>query len=291
MRKRSETTEYCNGEIRECGICRCGGERYGDKCACKRNVQNLYNDKITCIAKGSNDTCSNRGSCTCGTCSCLDGYEGKYCECNKDSCPRDTKNNLCSGHGKCVCGVCNCDRGWDKEDCHCPLSTEACQSSNDIICNNRGTCNCGQCKCRDIPEWYKRYDGQDDYCNLSPNPQYHMLQCRYLEDCAISFWNQRPCEDDKIITSWIDELTDVYTNSTEWNLCPEIKVDVGCYSSYVYKYNDDVYDIDVLVLKHKDCTKNYLIYGITCLAIIVFIGIATIVGWKLLTDAQDKRDT
>lgn len=74
---------------------------------------------------------------------------GKYCECDNYSCDR-AKGLLCGGaeRGTCSCGYCTCEPGWTGPDCSCKKSIDSCMIPNsDEICSGRGECACGACKC------------------------------------------------------------------------------------------------------------------------------------------------
>lgn len=82
-------------------------------------------DKAICTSNGME--CNGNGYCSCGSCICNEGYEGRLCDCIKDNCPRNIQyNSVCSNHGKCDCGVCMCDPEWTGDACDCPVSNATC---------------------------------------------------------------------------------------------------------------------------------------------------------------------
>uniref|UniRef100_A0AC34R8W4 EGF-like domain-containing protein n=1 Tax=Panagrolaimus sp. JU765 TaxID=591449 RepID=A0AC34R8W4_9BILA len=50
---------------------------------------------------------------------CGIAIQGKYCECDATSCPKDKDGRLCSGRGACDCGKCHCEEGFEGDDCGC----------------------------------------------------------------------------------------------------------------------------------------------------------------------------
>ena len=77
----------------------------------------------------------------------LQGFYGKYCECDDNSCILGG-GKLCSGHGLCKCGKCQCNADWTDEACNCTLSTDGCRTSEGSeVCSGHGHCSCGKCRC------------------------------------------------------------------------------------------------------------------------------------------------
>ncbi|KAL2100836.1 hypothetical protein ACEWY4_002597 [Coilia grayii] len=132
-----------------CGTCQCDAGRLGPRCECSE-AEYQPTQKDTCSPGPGMPTCSGKGDCVCGQCSCRPSdfgkVWGKHCECDDYSCVR-FKGELCSGHGACSCGTCKCDPGWSGENCNCSTSTDTCQSSSGRLCSGRGPCNCGTCEC------------------------------------------------------------------------------------------------------------------------------------------------
>ena len=84
--------------------------------------------------RGCERGCSGRGHCVAsrgntfeGSCVCVRGAAGKWCEADAP-CP-----GRCGGRGTCVQGRCRCDDGWGGEACDQP----AC----DHDCSGHGTCH------------------------------------------------------------------------------------------------------------------------------------------------------
>ncbi|XP_063838955.1 integrin beta pat-3-like [Ostrinia nubilalis] len=279
-----------------CGVCKCDEHRYGEKCACLTNSlpgepkNPGADDNSTCIAKGDKELCSGHGSCICGSCICISDspYVGKYCQFNSDNCPRHN-DEVCNGHGKCIEEKCVCSKEWNGDACQCPSFNKRCIGSSGELCNGRGECRCGECVCDRTAAWDAR-ENLDRHCEILPCPDCHNPQCIMLEACAKCTFSDETCP----MCHNGTKITRVeFLNSTDdssWNICPDLRVEVGCYTRYMYRYDDSVYGIELAVQTYKNCLESYYLYGGICLGSIILIGIATLVGWKWLTDAQDRRE-
>ncbi|XP_026756972.2 integrin beta pat-3-like [Galleria mellonella] len=300
---REINSKECNeGGTLECGICKCNSNRYGVNCVCTKNENNFANDTSTCIPNDdpSGTICSGRGSCICGTCHCSTfgnndkKYTGTYCECDNESCLR-TSNGICNGHGVCECGNCTCHADWTGAACDCHETNVAC-TNNDKLCNDQGECVCNECKCRKPPHWDARKD-LNEFCEILPCADCP-TQCSLLEECvlclhqhfdALSLDSCPICDPFKI--TFIEKLSETkeYKENVTWNDCPEISVGFGCYTPYHYRYIG-IDDIELLVQKEKNCLENYYLLGGTFLGTLILVGIITLVSWKLLIDARDRRE-
>ncbi|CAH2104938.1 unnamed protein product [Euphydryas editha] len=283
-----QNSSLCNyGGTRRCGICECNQDRYGDKCI-------NPNDNSTCIAPGETVLCSGHGSCLRGKCLCRDGYEDEYCQCVKDSCPRDAKGNMCSGpNGVCECGLCKCKPKWEGDICACPVKTD-CTDGNGL-CNKRGECICGICQCKKIADWDAR-NVENKYCKLSceensPEASCHERQCLNLEPLALCYLKGLECyhNDDYIMISSEKNLT-ALNYSKEWQECPKLRVDLGAYTRFIYRYNEDEYGIIMKIQSDFDYAETYYVIGGTCLGLLILIGLVTIIAWKYLTDRRDRKE-
>ncbi|KAM3962805.1 LOW QUALITY PROTEIN: integrin beta pat-3-like [Aphomia sociella] len=297
----------CNkGGTLECGICKCNSNRYGNKCACTKNENNIANDTSTCIANGdpSGEICSGRGSCICGTCHCSTfgnngaKYNGTYCECDNDSCLR-TKNGICNGHGACDCGRCICTPEWTGSSCACHNTNVSCVKDGKI-CNNQAECVCNKCECKKPPYWDARKEN-NEFCEILPCTDCP-TQCNLLEDCVLCLHQHldnltvdscHVCDPFK--NYFVEKLSEMKLENTSygmnetWNFCPEISVSFGCYALYAYRYVD-TYGIELLVQRYRDCVENYYLLGGTFLGTLILVGIVTLVVWKMLIDAHDRRE-
>ncbi len=88
-----------------------------------RNIQPMDSGVYTCHVGSSTNTltvdlqeciypCQNGGSCVDGSCNCLDGFTGQYCDTPVVECVVPCENN-----GQCVDGVCMCADGFDGNLC------------------------------------------------------------------------------------------------------------------------------------------------------------------------------
>jgi hypothetical protein len=59
--------------------------------------------------------CLNGGACNDGTCVCLDGFTGEYCQSTVNPDPCADVN--CGNNGECVDGECVCDQGYYGVNC------------------------------------------------------------------------------------------------------------------------------------------------------------------------------
>ncbi|XP_026487395.2 integrin beta-PS-like [Vanessa tameamea] len=276
-------SSLCNyGGTRRCGICECYQDRYGDKCS-------NPNDNSTCIAPDDSVICSGHGSCIRGKCLCRDGYERDYCECVRDSCLKDTNDILCSyPNGKCDCGVCKCSPGWVGDVCACPNATDCTDGNN--ICNNRGICECGACQCQDIADWDAR-TVISKYCKLTCGEKScHERQCLNLEPLALCYLQKSYCKSYENVIITTEKNLTAYNESDDWYQCPKLRIDVGCYTRFIYRYSKDKYELELKIQSEFDYAETYYVIGGTCLALLILIGLATIIAWKYITDKRDRRE-
>ncbi len=62
--------------------------------------------------------CQNGGTCDDGTCICINGFSGQFCQTAPDPCAGIT----CLNGGVCANGVCNCPPGYSGSDCGTQLT-------------------------------------------------------------------------------------------------------------------------------------------------------------------------
>nr|XP_050851498.1 integrin beta-PS-like [Vespula vulgaris]XP_050851499.1 integrin beta-PS-like [Vespula vulgaris] len=123
-------------------------------CPCERKEKTELNSS----------ECRERGTLTCGICSCNEGFYGKQCECEghefglgsqnvtEDCKASNTSTEICSGHGACKCGVCNCAKRQNPQEVfygkYCECDNFSCKRSGEEVCGKHGKCECGRCNCR-----------------------------------------------------------------------------------------------------------------------------------------------
>ncbi|XP_046555224.1 fibropellin-3-like, partial [Haliotis rubra] len=56
--------------------------------------------------------CENGGTCVSGSCQCLSGYTGSFCESREPTCSQPCENG-----GTCVSGSCQCLSGYTGSFC------------------------------------------------------------------------------------------------------------------------------------------------------------------------------
>ncbi|XP_063617946.1 integrin beta pat-3-like [Cydia splendana] len=266
-----------------CGVCECPDIKFGPDCGCTGNSS-------TCSPPGSDQICSGHGTCNpCGICKCAEGYEGKYCEYQNNNCLRDNAGNLCSGHGTCLDGKCTCIGEWTRPACDCTTSKTTCISDG-MECNNRGHCICGICACDPPAKWDARTYDSSVFCKQTQCFDCHSKQCRHLTPC-INCLNeggscQHVCGDTLFVQN--TKFVDMNGVNTTWQNCTHIQVNFGCYSDFKYVYNDN--NTMTLVVLDTSCAQSQMYIGVISVIILVAIGIATLLAWKLLTNARDRRE-
>lgn len=123
------------------------------------------------------------------------------------------------------------------------------------LCNDRGQCQCGECVCNRTAIWDAR-ENLDSYCNIIPCLECHRPQCNILEPCARCVYAGEACPMcDVIKITRVEFLNTLFDFS--WSVCPDLRVEVGCYTRYMYKYVDNVYGIELVVQTDKNCLESY----------------------------------
>lgn len=88
----------------------------------------------------------------------------------------------------------------------------------------------------------------------------------------------------------IETLTEEHKNDSLWNICSNVKVEIDCQTSFVYRYNDTDYSVELIVANKKDCAPSYYLFGGIFLMTLLLVGAGTLIAWKLLTDARDRHE-
>ncbi|XP_064421547.1 integrin beta-3 isoform X2 [Latimeria chalumnae] len=271
----------------ECGICHCKPGRLGPQCECAHDDYNP-SQQDQCISKEGEPVCHGKGDCICGQCVChtnsFGKFWGRFCECDDSSCLH-YKGEMCSGHGKCSCGDCICDSDWTGENCNCSKRTDTCTSSDSRVCSGRGHCICGKCDCTQPGA----YGNTCEKCPTCPDA------CTFKKDCVEckhfkrgSLYEQKTCERicrDKIV------LVDALGNDDKNTANCSYKNEEDCVVRF--QYSEDASGNSILyVVKEPECPKgaDVLVALLSVMAAILFIGLATLLIWKLLITIHDRRE-
>lgn len=119
---------------------------------------------------------------------------------------------------------------------------------------------CGVCICDPIAEWDAR-NSQTNKCQISPCTDCHERQCGKLKSCAkcqrAGIEDCKSCNEHMMVKV-VEFLTEEHKNSSLWNLCSNVKVEIGCQTSFVYRYNDTHDSVELIVAKDKDCAPSYI---------------------------------
>ncbi|CAH2233546.1 jg13180 [Pararge aegeria aegeria] len=303
-----------------CGKCECNEDRTGKKCECDKKSPGMNpNDNSTCISPASSDggiICSGHGACVCGECICINkDYTGSYCQCHKNMCPQ-YNDMACSDHGKCICGECICDPDFTGKDCRFSMAKNNCMDG-ETECNGRGECIYNNCECKDPSAWDARRNG--DLCQLKYSEKSgHSHQCQLLEPIVQCYLNQGGCEPNTEINisgvinlpgnnsandmanntaNYSENSTVIYmsnataNNSADaWFDCPNIKTGLGCYTAFLYRYNEDSYGMKIIVQTNANCAETYYKFGGICAVLLIASGVIGLVAWKYITTIRDKRE-
>ncbi|XP_038610606.1 integrin beta-3 isoform X2 [Tachyglossus aculeatus] len=271
----------------ECGVCRCGPGWLGPQCECsEEDYRPEQQDQ--CSAQEGQPPCSQRGECLCGQCVCHSSEFGKvtgrYCECDDFSCVR-YKGEMCSGHGQCSCGDCHCDSDWTGDYCNCTTRKDTCMSNNGLLCSGRGQCICGQCHCIQPGS----YGDTCEKCPTCPDActfKKDCVECKKFErgDLLKDNTCNRYCKDEiKSVTELMDSGKDA-VNCT-------YKDENDCVVRF--QYSEDSSGKSILYVENEpDCPKgpDILVVLLSVMAAILFIGLATLLIWKLLITIHDRRE-
>jgi len=286
-----------------CGGCDCNENRYGRKCECSGDDIEENDKDEQCKLTNTSLVCSGRGACLCGECSCYHGksgqfFTGPFCECESTSCDR-SKGKVCGGpdHGKCICdenlhkSVCKCEPAWTGPACDCPASNAACIASNGEECNGFGVCECGICKC-------------------SNTTLYSGPTC---EDCPIDSGQKGTCQVNKCKNSKACVQCKAFKSGNltkeECNECPypvqmvkdlekgegievcRFQDDDDCMFEFVQdQLENGTYILYVDEDKVCPVAVNPLFIVLGVVLGILFIGLALLLIWKLLTTIHDRRE-
>ncbi|XP_063078066.1 integrin beta-3-like isoform X2 [Engraulis encrasicolus] len=282
----SPVCHHGNGTY-ECGICLCHPGRLGPLCEC---AEGDYSPEEQDACSGSPDkaVCSGRGDCVCGQCVCHSSDFGKVwgamCECDDFNCLR-YKGELCSGHGKCHCGSCHCDPDWKGENCNCSTRTDTCMSSLGLLCSGRGQCVCGTCECTQ-PGAYGATCEKCPTCPDACTMKKECVECKNFERGRLFDDNScaRICRDEIRL---VDDI--VFHDKNAVNCT--YKDEDDCVVRFQY-YEEASGQSVLFVVKEPDCPKgpDILVVLLSVAGAILFLGLATLLIWKLLVTIHDRRE-
>ncbi|XP_017782378.1 PREDICTED: integrin beta-PS-like [Nicrophorus vespilloides] len=296
-----KSADVCNmyGDYK-CGICECDSSHFGRYCECSASEVDFFNNTLGCRADNTSSLdCSGRGSCVCGRCECNsrnnedEKVYGNFCECDNFSCDRH-EGKICSGptHGSCDCGSCVCKEPWGGAACDCRMSNETCKApglADGEICSGHGDCKCGVCKCENTEEG--RYSGK--YCEKCPTCSDRCEEFKHCVQCQM--YKTGPF-DENVCAKNCTKFTPIGVEQVEAkeendeNLCAFYDDD-DCRFAYVY-YFDEFNKVVVKAQQDRECPAKVFLVGIVLgvIAAIVFIGLAILLLWKLLTTIHDRRE-
>ncbi|XP_076870725.1 integrin beta-7 isoform X2 [Brachyhypopomus gauderio] len=272
-------------------------------------------------AEEDSQYCKERGTLSCGVCSCNEGYQGQRCECesnitktNSDiltSCRQSNSLQVCSGHGNCECGQCVCSRQFYGNFCECDDSS--CERNDNKICNGQGSCKCGTCVCN------ANYNGSACQCPVSTDMCHRKgdVFCNGLGDCECNRCVCRkgfsgedcsniidPCEPyrscvEREVKNRISGQGSLNTCSADKHVhtvkhvwlegCDQLK----CIFKDGISYEVTLKDAEGVLIKYVECAhtidKTKVIIGTSVTSIIV-IGIVIIIVYRILLEIYDRRE-
>ncbi|KAL3832478.1 hypothetical protein ACJMK2_024118 [Sinanodonta woodiana] len=275
-----------NGTLR-CGVCNCLEGRVGDLCQCATDTSvGQKTTNLDELCKNKNETgdkiCSSNGKCQCGECVCNNGFQGRYCQCKSDKCPRDVNGLECGGHGRCECEECQCESGYSGHSCDCPDSEDSCKGDGGKICNGKGKCVCGRCQCNG------RYS--PPYCQECPTCD---EECIDVERCAYAECIR--CYLDRNVTclsaASCKNITEVGTFPTDKTRCL-LYLNESCTIQHLQNC-DSGKGSYLLVSNTIVCVSSpgMPLHHILLIALptgIVGVGLMLLITWKLLTNWYDR---
>lgn len=291
-------SEKCNFHgTSSCGMCICDKGFVGRNCECSE--QELHSNNKTCRREDDLVDCSGRGNCVCGVCECNrrnsaeEIITGEYCECDNFSCARHG-GLLCSGpqQGTCECNKCSCKPGWMGIDCSCRNRTDTCRpGKTGDFCSGHGECVCGECVCETTKEG--RYSGR--YCDKCPTCP---GRCQEFKDCVqCQTYKSGPLAEEPglcaknctLFTPIEVEKVEILDEKDE-HICTFYD-EKDCKFQFVYNDRDEDHII-VRAQAKKECPPEIFILSIilSVIALIVLIGLAILLLWKLFTTIHDRRE-
>ncbi|XP_070565216.1 integrin beta-1-A-like isoform X2 [Ptychodera flava] len=287
-----------------CAGCVCNENRYGRKCECSSEDNDFEENDEPCKQTNTSLVCTGRGNCVCGECACNPGrsgqvFSGKFCECDNMSCDR-SGGEVCGGpeRGECVCdkdlqkSVCQCFQGWIGSACECPDNNDACIASNGLECNGLGYCDCGECKCNSSITLYTGKTCEDcpigkDYKGLCEvNKCRHSKACVQCKAFKSGNLSKTECDECPYPVQTVKDLE----KGEGIEVC-RFQDDDDCIFEFIQgQLENGTYILYVDEDKVCPVAVNPLFIVLGVVLGILFIGLALLLIWKLLTTIHDRRE-
>lgn len=287
-----EDADQCNnhGDY-ECGVCRCHPEYIGRHCECKASSAGATNvtSDLSCMMPNTTVICSGVGTCVCGECQCNkrqppEVISGKFCQCtNYMNCHGPA--GLCSGNGECECSKCKCNEGWKGKYCDCQDSEDNCRKPGMTgICSDNGVCECNQCKCKQT--YFGKYCEDCSNCTGKCDAYKSCVQCQSYQTGEFP---PEVCRSNCTLFN-ATKVPEVAVEKDGERLC-RVRDDNGCYFAFVYG-QDNNGTVIVRVQKDVECPVPLNIWGFIfgILGVVVLIGIATLIAWRVIVTIHDRRE-
>uniref|UniRef100_A0A8D1JQP3 Integrin beta n=1 Tax=Sus scrofa TaxID=9823 RepID=A0A8D1JQP3_PIG len=278
----SSKCNHGNGSF-QCGVCACNPGHMGPHCECGEDTLSMD----SCREAPEHLSCSGRGDCYCGQCTChLSPYGniyGPYCQCDDFSCVRH-KGLLCGDNGDCECGECVCRSGWTGEYCNCTTSTDQCVSEDGVLCSGRGDCVCGKCICTN-PGASGLTCERCPTCGDPCNSKRSCIECHLSADGQA----REDCVDKcKLAGATISEEEDFSKDSA---VSCSLQGENDCLITFLITTDNEGKTI-IHSISEKDCPKppNIPMIMLGVSLAILLIGVVLLCIWKLLVSFHDRKE-
>ncbi|KAK7070025.1 Integrin beta-1, partial [Halocaridina rubra] len=276
-----------NGD-NKCGICSCHKGYVGRHCECE--VDSAYTDITSdnlCRMDNSSSVCSGRGMCVCGKCQCNkreppQEIYGEFCQCtNYENCYDIASGRSCSGHGECKCSKCECNDGWTGPRCSCQDSQDKCiRPGTNKVCSRNGICECNQCQCNTT------YTGKFcEDCPTCTNVCDELTPCVQCQTFKTGDLLAKECK--KNCTAINIIMVKEIENSEK--ICSGHD-DNDCRFLFTYAEIDGILEVKVQEVLECPTSINILTIVISVVALIVALGLASLIVWKVVTTIKDRRE-
>lgn len=126
-------------------------------------------------------------------------------------------------------------------------------------CNGLGNCKCGKCECQDTANWDARTK-KDKYCKVSCSKEScHERQCLILDSYVLYYLKEDGYKFEDTINITMEKNLTLFNSSESltWYMCPQLRIDVGCYTKYMYSYSEEKYALNVKIQSDFDYAETY----------------------------------